>query len=1592
MLRRVAQARIAWRLVLALVLAAGFLIRPHSAVPAFAASVFFNGYGGDSYTTYGANATVAISGDLSGGCIDFLGEYKANVYVVPHGSISPSAKTQMPGTPNAVIVTDFTDGLYDSETIGFTAPSGKLGSGNYDIILDLCADGYYDPDTDLDYGYGAPQGAFSVAIPVTVPPISSAIADEKQSAEEQASGLGATAKSFEALEYAEKLAEYAECVEGVLEFDPECVADILGEIAYKKGLNFFLPGFVEQAKADLEALKAHYEAIANDPPDSNYQQVTTLTAVQPIAAASNDPLDVAVAGVGNAEANEDALAQALLHAVERYQGAAAASDGAWALIQARAVRDYANDLAVQLAQSNTALNAYSAALRADPRPLDTALTNLEAFRARLASSGFTADELTALHNAGISDSVIDGFNTDFTALSFAGVSKASLEGNIASVVAANTTAITNLQSTVTAMNGIISTLAGNSLVVDDAPIAIAGGPYSGTAGTPITLSGGATSATSITKYEWDLHGTGTFTDATGQSASATYTSAGQTLVGLRVTNAAGFTNVAYARVTVSDPNSLPQLGSFSPASFAVSVAPGASQVFSAAASDPDGDTVSTQWQLDGAAVGTGASYTFKPALAQIGPHEIVVVANDNNPLGGSVQQSWSVDVPKLATSLAVGAASGTSGGTAVLSATLTQGGAPLMGKTIAFTLNGTSFASNTAVTDSTGKATLSGASLAGIAAGSYASGVGASFAGDANDAAVSGSAALTVQPAAPTLVSIAVTPANPSLAKSSTQQFKATGTYSDNSTADVTNSVTWKSSNTGVATINGSGLATGAAGGTTTISATSGGLSGSTTLTVTTPPLVSIAVTPADATIDIGATKAYKAVGTYADNSTADITNSVTWISNNPAAATITSAGVATGTSAGPTTITATLGSISGSTSLTVTAAPAGTAAPGYAATTFAVRFSATSVGPIGLAFDASDNLFVMDDPTGTLYKFGPSGGIASAATQVGPGLGCCMTGITFGKDGKLYLARQNDSDVVEISPTTGAILRTVASGIPCATGIATDPLSGDLLVTAIGCSSNIFRIANPGAAPVVSVYATPGGTDGITIAPDGTIYTESNGCVTRIAGTNQPRPPVIARLSCISTMDGIAVAANAADPSQPPFVFTNDNNGTIVKVDLAQSPPVQSTIFSGGTRGDFVAVGPDGCLYATQTSTVVKLTNADGSCSLAPTGALPRLSLTPTTQTSATGAPVTLTATFGNVASPSGLAVTFTVTGPNARSAQVNADSSGTATFTYAGTSVGMDTITATATVNGQAVASNPATVTWTKGASALVVAPASGVSGGATNLSATLTVGSTPLASKTMTFTLNGQGFAGNTATTDSKGVAALTNVSLAGITAGSYASGVGASFAGDASAGPSNGTAALTVSAPTPTDATAPSCALVSKGTNAQGQIYIVVAIQDTGSGLGSVQVTSLSNATIAPTADANGFLAVTNGSTAVLNVTATKTDQSFGSEIAFEAKDVAGNVTDCDPVTTAVVRTTGKPVSQAVTGIAKTDHKVTVTAGSDGVTNLTITVNGKDFKLHGMAAGQTATLDIAAALREGANTVSITATGKPGTSAVVIFGNI
>lgn len=186
---------------------------------------------------------------------------------------------------------------------------------------------------------------------------------------------------------------------------------------------------------------------------------------------------------------------------------------------------------------------------------------------------------------------------------------------------------------------------------------------------------------------------------------------------------------------------------------------------------------------------------------------------------------------------------------------------------------------------------------------------------------VSNVAVLSVVPTP--LASITITPATANVTKGTTQIYTATGNYTDGTTRDLTGIATWVSDEKDVAIITGAGMATGVEPGKANITATLGMVtSDASVLTVLPTPLASLAVTPTPATIAAGTKQRYAATATYVDNSTMDVTASVSWGSSNTSVATIGTSGVATGVVPGSVTITATLGGVtSNAAALTVTPA-----------------------------------------------------------------------------------------------------------------------------------------------------------------------------------------------------------------------------------------------------------------------------------------------------------------------------------------------------------------------------------------------------------------------------------------------------------------------------------------------------------------------------------------------------------------------------------------------------------------------------------------------------------------------------------------------
>jgi trimeric autotransporter adhesin len=163
---------------------------------------------------------------------------------------------------------------------------------------------------------------------------------------------------------------------------------------------------------------------------------------------------------------------------------------------------------------------------------------------------------------------------------------------------------------------------------------------------------------------------------------------------------------------------------------------------------------------------------------------------------------------------------------------------------------------------------------------------------------------------------VTVSPLAANIPVGETDQFTATGHYSDGSTQDLTDSVTWASSSSATATVSNAsgsqGLVTAVADGATTITATdpTTSIEGIAAVTVLPAVLLAVTVSPTAATIAQFGTQQFTATGHYSDLSTKDLTDSVTWSSSSDSVATISnsagSQGLATGVSTGDVVITAT--------------------------------------------------------------------------------------------------------------------------------------------------------------------------------------------------------------------------------------------------------------------------------------------------------------------------------------------------------------------------------------------------------------------------------------------------------------------------------------------------------------------------------------------------------------------------------------------------------------------------------------------------------------------------------------------------------------
>jgi trimeric autotransporter adhesin len=304
-------------------------------------------------------------------------------------------------------------------------------------------------------------------------------------------------------------------------------------------------------------------------------------------------------------------------------------------------------------------------------------------------------------------------------------------------------------------------------------------------------------------------------------------------------------------------------------------------------------------------------------------------------------------------------------------------------------------------------------------------------------AAVSGRIlnALTVSPGSQTIT-----------ATGQTAQLIAIGTYTAAPlTQDLSNSVTWKSSNIQVATVSSSGLVSGVGAGQTTVTALATAADGSVisasgTITVTTAPsgriLTSLTVIPPSQTVNTtGETAQYIAIGTFsAAPLTLDLTNQVAWQSSDPQVGQVNSSGLVTG-----------IGPVGGP--------------PGIATITALATATDGSIIPASATFEELATSIV-NLPTLTVYK-------------VGNGTGAVMAGTSLSADG---------------TSLTGTVVINCGSGAGC---IGNFPAGTKVYLVAVAITGSIFDgwsvncpLVSPTVLNVCSVTMTNNSTVGAIFDP----------------------------------------------------------------------------------------------------------------------------------------------------------------------------------------------------------------------------------------------------------------------------------------------------------------------------------------------------------------------------------------------------------------------------------------------------------------------------------------------------------------------------
>ncbi|PKF50685.1 hypothetical protein AT251_09625 [Enterovibrio nigricans] len=147
------------------------------------------------------------------------------------------------------------------------------------------------------------------------------------------------------------------------------------------------------------------------------------------------------------------------------------------------------------------------------------------------------------------------------------------------------------------------------------------------------------------------------------------------------------------------------------------------------------------------------------------------------------------------------------------------------------------------------------------------------------------------------LESIQLSPAKLQLAKGTTSYLTATGIYSDKSSSNITSNVAWHSGDTNLVTVARDGQVTAVnQTSNTALYAVLGNISSNNTnVVVTEAVLTSLQATPTQFSAAKGITQQLTAIGIFSDNTKLNMTDSVTWLSEDTEIVTVSNRGIAKG-------------------------------------------------------------------------------------------------------------------------------------------------------------------------------------------------------------------------------------------------------------------------------------------------------------------------------------------------------------------------------------------------------------------------------------------------------------------------------------------------------------------------------------------------------------------------------------------------------------------------------------------------------------------------------------------------------------------------